>query len=604
MLPAEGTTPEYCRVDGHVATPGNTVNFRLGLPAAWNGKFLFEGVGGFGGTIGSLNAGLEKGYASASTDTGHQGSVIDASWALNNPAKRIDYAYRGTHVTAVAAKALSQAYYGTAPRHAYFDGCSNGGRQALMEAQRYPEDFDGIIAGDPSFGTLGQLRRTLVYQTLLSSPEHFLSAAKIALLANAVMKSCDAQDGLADGLITDPRACTFTPESLKCAGPDGPDCLTSAELETVNAIHGDLKGPFGRTLVRFPLGHEDGATGWQAWVTGASTPERRADGTLALTGRMPAGYSFQDGYLKYLAFEGADGTFDWRTFNLDRDGSKLQPFMDEFSPTNPDLSKLRARGGKLILYHGWADPALSALGTIAYYEDVVKKAGGRSQSDRFVELFMVPGMHHCQGTGPGPNSFDMLTALDEWVERGAAPSRVVASHTSNGIVDRTRPLCPYPQVAKYLGRGSIDQAENFQCAAPEAAQQAAASAPRAQARAFTPAKTPWGDPDLQGNYTNKYEYGTPFERPQEFEGRRLEDVTAKEIADAVKKRQEDTLENAKFFGGDPEGQDRKLRRVPRHLRSEPGQPAVACRRSAGRQDSADEARRPRAIRAASPAPEG
>jgi feruloyl esterase len=468
VVAAEGAAPEYCRIDGNVATPGNAVNFRLGLPNAWNGKFFFEGVGGFGGTIGSLSAGLEKGYASASTDTGHQGSVVDASWALNNPAKRIDYAYRGTHVTAAAAKALSHAYYGTPPRHAYFDGCSNGGRQALMEAQRYPEDFDGIIAGDPSFGTLGQLRRTLVYQTLLSSPEHSLSAAKISLLANAVLKSCDAQDGLADGLITDPRMCNFKPESLKCAGADGPDCLTSAELETVNAIHGDLKGPSGRTLLRFPLGHEDGATGWQAWVTGASAPERRPDGTVALTGRMPAGYSFQDGYLKYLAFAGADATFDWRTFNFDRDGSKLQPFMDEFSPTNTDLSKLRARNGKLILYHGWADPALSALGTIAYYDEVVKKTGGRGQSDRFVELFMVPGMHHCQGTGPGPNTFDMLTALDAWVEHGAAPSRVVASHVSNRIVDRSRPLCPYPQVAKYLGRGSVDQAENFQCAAPEA----------------------------------------------------------------------------------------------------------------------------------------
>jgi Tannase and feruloyl esterase len=551
VVAAERTTPDYCRVDGHVATPGNTVNFSLGLPAAWNGKFFFEGVGGFGGTVGSLNAGLEKGYASASTDTGHQGAVIDASWALNNPAKRIDYAYRGTHVTAVAAKALSQAYYGRAPRHAYFDGCSNGGRQALMEAQRYPEDFDGIIAGDPSLGTLGQVRRTLVYQTLLSSPEHFLSPAKIALLANAVTNSCDAQDGLADGLITDPRTCTFKPESLRCLGAGGPDCLTSAELETVNAIHGDLKGPFGRTLLRFPVGHEDGATGWQAWVTGASTPERRADGTLALTGRMPAGYSFQDGYLKYLAFDGADGMFDSRTFNLERDGPKLQPFMDGFSPTNPDLSKLRARGGKLILYHGWADPALSALGTIAYYEDVVKKAGGRSQSDRFVELFMVPGMHHCQGTGPGPNRFDTLTALDDWVEHGAAPSRVVASHTSSGIVDRTRPLCPYPHVAKYLGRGSVDQAENFRCAAPETAQQTSAARP--QARAFTPARTPWGDPDLQGNYTNKYENGTPFERPQEFEGRRLEDVTGQELTAVVKKRQENVLENAKFLGGDPEG---------------------------------------------------
>ncbi|HKF67895.1 MAG TPA: tannase/feruloyl esterase family alpha/beta hydrolase, partial [Vicinamibacterales bacterium] len=531
--------------------------------------------------------GLEKGYASASTDTGHQGTATDASWALNNPAKRIDFAYRGTHVTAATAKALSQAYYGSAPRRAYFNGCSNGGRQALMEAQRYPEDFDGIIAGDPSFGTMGQIRRTLVYQKLLSAG-HFLSAAKISTLAKAVLDSCDAQDGLADGLITDPRLCTFRPESLKCAGADAPNCLTSGELETVNAIHGDLKGPGGRMLVRFPLGHEDGATGWQAWVTGASDPQPRADNSLALTGRSPAGYSFQDGYLKYLAFEGADGTFDWRTFDLDRDGPKVQPFMDVFSPTSPDLSKLRSRGGKLILYHGWADPALSALVTIAYYDDVVKKAGGRQQSDRFVELFMAPGMHHCQGTGPGPNRFDMVTALDEWVDKGTAPTRVVATHATNGVIDRTRPLCPYPQVAKYTGRGSVDAAENFQCVAAEALQQAAAAAseprvasseprvarseprvarseprvarseqrapsPASRVASYAPPKTPWGDPDLQGNYTNKYEYGTPFERPREFEGRRLEDVSARELSDALKKRQEDTLERAKFFGGDPEG---------------------------------------------------
>jgi hypothetical protein len=468
IVPAAGTTPEYCRVDGHVATPGNTVNFRLGLPAMWNGKFVFEGVGGFGGAIGSLKAGLDHGYASASTDTGHQGTAIDASWGLNNPAKRIDYAYRGTHVTAVAAKAVSQTYYGAAPRHAYFNGCSNGGRQALMEAQRYPEDFDGIIAGDPSFGMLGQIRRTLMAQTMLSSAEHLLSTAKISLLAKAVLASCDARDGLADGLITDPRACTFRPETLKCAGADGPDCLTKAELETVSTIHGDLPGPNGRVLRGFPLGHEDGASGWQAWVTGAVDPERRPDGTLAFASRPPAGFSFQDGYLRYLAFEQSDGTFDWRTFSLDRHASKLQPFGETFSPTNPDLSALKNRGGKLLLYHGWADPALSAFGTVAYYEDVVKKAGGRRQSDQFVELFMVPGMHHCQGTGPGPNTFDMLSALDTWVEKGSAPARVVASHATAGVVDRTRPLCPYPQVARYTGRGSIDDAANFQCAAPDA----------------------------------------------------------------------------------------------------------------------------------------
>src|SRR5262249_45486255 len=280
---------------------------------------------------------------------------------------------------------------------------------------------------------------TLVYQTLLSSG-HFLSSAKISMLAKAVLDSCDAQDGLADGLITDPRLCTFRPETLKCTGADGPNCLTSAELETVNAIHGDLKGPGGRVLQRFPLGHEDGTSGWQAWVTGASDPERRADSTLALTGRMPLGFSFQEGYLKYLAFEGADGTFDWRTFNMERDAAKLQPFMDVFSPTNSDLSALRRRGAKLILYHGWADPALSALGTIAYYDEVMKKAGGRAQADAFMKLFLAPAMHHCQGTGPGPNRFDMLAALDEWVEHGTAPSRVVASHATSGVVDRSRPL--------------------------------------------------------------------------------------------------------------------------------------------------------------------
>jgi feruloyl esterase len=554
MVAAAGTAPEYCKVEGHVATPGNEVNFRLALPAAWNGKFYFEGVGGFAGSFGPMTTGLEKGYASATTDTGHQGTVIDASWALNNPAKRIDFAYRGTHVTAVATKAISQAYYGAPPRHAYFDGCSNGGRQALLEAQRYPEDFDGIIAGDPSFGTLGQVRRALVYQKLLSSPAHFLSAAKVSLLARSVLAACDAQDGLVDGLVSDPGQCNFRPETLKCAGPDGPDCLTAAELETVNAVHGDLKGPGGRVLTRFPLGHEDGGSGWQAWVTGAAQPEIRPDGTLALTGRMPAGFSFQNGYLQYLAFENADGQFDWRTFDVDRDGPKLQPFMDVFSPVNADLSKLRARGAKLLMYHGWADPALSAFGTIAYYEDVVSKAGGRAQSDKFVELFMAPGMHHCMGNGPGPNRFDMLSALDAWVDKGVAPGRVVASHSTNGVVDRSRPLCPYPEVARCKGGGSIDDANNFECASPGTKQSAlSAASQRADARSYAPPKTPWGDPDLAGNYTNKYEYGTPFERPAEFEGRRLEDVTAKELQDAVQKRQTDTLERAKFFGGDPEG---------------------------------------------------
>jgi feruloyl esterase len=479
MVAAIEKTPAYCQVDGFVATPGNTVNFRLGLPETWNNKFYFEGVGGFAGVIGPLKAGLDRGYASASTDTGHRGTGTDASWALNNPAKKIDYAYRGTHVTAVAAKALSEAYYGSTSRHAYFNGCSNGGRQALMEAQRFPEDFDGIIAGDPALGTMGQIRRTLTYQSMLSSPDRLLPASKVKLLSEAIVASCDARDGLVDGLITDPRACTFRPETLKCSAGDAPDCLTAGQLATVNAIYADAKGPGGVTLPGFPMGHEDGASGWQAWITGAALPTAGADGTLGFA-NAPAGFRFQEGFLKYLAFDG-DQPFDWRTFDMQRDTARLLASQEMFSPTSPDLSTLRKRGGKLILYHGWSDPGISALGTVGYYDAVVKAAGGREQSDAFARLFMVPGMHHCPGTGPGPNTFDMLTALENWVEKGTAPTRVVAIHATAGTIDRSRPLCAYPQVARYVGTGSIDAAENFRCEMPAAntAQRATPSSSRA-----------------------------------------------------------------------------------------------------------------------------
>jgi feruloyl esterase len=471
VVAAAASLPQYCQVDASVATPGNTVNFRLGLPASWNNKFYFEGVGGFAGTIGSLRAGLERGYASASTDTGHQGAVTDASWALNNPAKELDFAHRGTHVTAVAAKALSSAYYGSAPRHAYFSGCSNGGRQALLEAQRYPGDFDGIVAVNPSFGTLGQIQRALIFQALFKSPNHVLPPAKVKLLSEAVVASCDAHDGLADGLISDPRACTFRPETLACKGADGPDCLTAGQIETVKAIYADVRGPEGIVLRGFPMGHEDGATGWQQWITGATPPAPQADGGLAFSGRPPLGFAFADGYLRYLSFPEDDPNFDLRTFSFERHGSKLQASIEAFSPTNPDLAPFRKAGGKLVVVHGWSDPGLSAAATIAYYDEVVKAAGGRQQSDQFVKLFMAPGMHHCPGNGPGPNTFDMLTALEQWVEDGVAPSRVIASHATRGVVDRTRPLCAYPQVARYVGRGNVDAAENFRCETPAAATQ-------------------------------------------------------------------------------------------------------------------------------------
>jgi feruloyl esterase len=459
ILPS-ATTPQHCQVDAVVATPGNTVNVRLGLPAAWNGKFYFEGVGGFGGAIGSIAAGLARGYASASTDTGHQGATTDATWARDNPARALDFAHRGTHAAAVAAKAMTRLYFGNPPRHSYFHGCSNGGRQALMEAQRYPDDFDGIVAGNPSFGTLGQIQRALIYQTMLASPERALPAAKVEVVARATLASCDAADGLADGLVSNPRACSFRPETLACAGAPGADCLTPGELATVKAVYADVKGPNGIVLHGFPPGHEDGRTGWQQWLTGAAPPAADAGGTLSFGANPPLGFRFQDGFLRYLAFPG-EPSFDFRSFSFDRYASRLPAAIELLSPTNPDLTTFGRNGGRLIVYHGWADPGLSANTTVSYYEDVKRTT---RNADAFVRLFMAPGMHHCQGNGPGPNTFDMLSALEEWVERGTAPTRVIASRATKGVTERTRPLCPYPQVARYSGSGSVDAAENFRCA--------------------------------------------------------------------------------------------------------------------------------------------
>src|SRR5262245_19922849 len=253
VVAADGTTPQYCQVDGHVAVPGNEVNFRLGLPERWNGKYYFVGVGGLGGTIGSLGAGLVRGYASASTDTGHQ--ATDPSWGANR-AKEIDYGHRGIHVTAVAGKELTGAFYGRPAQHAYFNGCSNGGRQALMEVQRYPADFDGIIAGDPATGTPMQAGRALVFQKLLASSESYLPAEKVEMLSKATLDACDAADGLKDGLVSEPNKCQFKPETLLCKSGDGPTCLTAKQLDVVQQIYKGAKLANGENYAYgFPFGH-------------------------------------------------------------------------------------------------------------------------------------------------------------------------------------------------------------------------------------------------------------------------------------------------------------------------------------------------------------
>jgi feruloyl esterase len=462
VVEADGTRPRHCLVDGHAASTGNTVNFRVALPDAWNGKFLFLGVGGLGGTIANLDPGLARRYATASTDTGHQAS--EPGWASNR-AKEIDYGHRGTHVTTVAAKAVTAGFYGSTPKFAYFQGCSNGGRQALMEVQRYPEDFDGVIAGDPATGTPMQVGRAIVYQKMLASPDNYLTPQAIERLSRATVAACDKGDGLEDGLVSDPRACRFDPASLACREGSAPgSCLTSGQLEVVKLIYAGTKLENGEVYSHgFPPGHEGGESGWRQWVSGAEAPVRSVDGSLAYAGKtLPAGYSFMDFNFKFLSLDKDDAGFDWRAFDADRDIPRMKTMTGILSPANPDLRPFLKHGGKLIVYHGWADPGISAYGTLAYHDAVLKAVGGEVIADRFLRTYFVPGMHHCSG-GPGPNRFDMLTALEQWVENGLTPERIVASRIVDGKTVRTRPLCPHPQVARYRGSGSIDANASFVC---------------------------------------------------------------------------------------------------------------------------------------------
>ncbi len=461
VVDASAGVPRHCLVDGHTATPGNEVRFRVGLPERWNGKFYFVGVGGLGGTIGSLRKGLMRGYASASTDTGHAQNEPD--W-WSNRAKEIDYGHRGTHVTAVAGKAIASAFYGGPVQHAYFEGCSNGGRQALMEVQRYPDDFDGIIAGDPATGTPMQVGRALVYQTMLAKPENYLPGDKLELLSRATLAACDKADGLEDGLVADPRRCTFDPDTLKCQGADEATCLTAGQVDVVKKIYAGAKLPTGETYAHpFPPGHEGGATGWRAWISGPERPQRQADGTLAYTGAsVPSGYRLSEQNMRFLATDDDDPTLTWRTFRFPQDLERMKTMTEILSPLDPDLRPFKSNGGKLLLYHGWADPAISAYGTLSYFEKARDIVGGQEQVDAFARLYLVPGMHHCSG-GPGPNQFDMLTPLENWVEKGIPPAQVIARSRVEGRLDRTRPLCPHPQVARYVGSGSIEEAASFRC---------------------------------------------------------------------------------------------------------------------------------------------
>ncbi len=447
---ASAALPEHCRVEGRIG-PG-AIGFAVQLPSAWNGKLYHQGGGGYVGFIPNADAGLRLGYATAATDTGHKGAgpiggALDGSWALNDDQARVDFGYRAIHVTTVTAKRIARAYYGSGPRLSYFLGCSRGGGQGLMEAQRFPEDFDGILVGAPAFDwTEFMTGFNWDARALAAGP---LPASKLPLLARAVLADCDGKDGLVDGLVQDPRRCTFDPISLLCAGPDAPDCLTPAQVTAVRSVYAGPRDAWGRSLSPgFPVGSEDGGSGWETWISGS--------------GAAPSlQYTFQDQFFRYLVFN--DPAYDPFTLNYDTDPARLARIGAILNATDPDLSAMQRRGGKILMYHGTNDHALSLYKTIQYYDEV--RDTMRGDVGRFFRFFFVPGMHHCAG-GPGLNTFDGFGALVDWVENGRAPERIVASATA--MPGRTRPLCPYPKEARYVGHGSVDDASSFVCASPRA----------------------------------------------------------------------------------------------------------------------------------------
>ena len=462
--------PALCRVVGSIKpSPDSDIRFEVWLPASgWNGKFQGIGNGGYAGAIGfaGLADAVRNGYAAASTDTGHQDGGTSAAWALNHPEKIVDFGYRAIHETAVGAKAIIRAFYGQQPKRSYFNSCSNGGRQALMEAQRYPADYDGIIAGAPANNWTHLLSAAASgVRATLAEPASYIPASKLQALQSAALAQCDSADGVNDGVIENPLTCHFDPASLQCKDSETDSCLTVAQLTALKSIYNGLKSNNGRLI--FPglsPGGENEPGGWAPWVVGAEPGKSLM-------------YSFSTQFFKNMVYSNPDWQF--QTFDSDRDMKTAdQRMARQLNATNPDLSAFQKRGGKLILYHGWTDAAIPAVNAVNYFDSVVTKMGA-STSSAFLRLYMVPGMEHCGG-GAGPNAFgqggtpdgdrfhSIDAALEAWVEQGIAPDQLIATkyktnfNPQSGTV-RTRPLCAWPQTAKYKGSGSTDDAANFSC---------------------------------------------------------------------------------------------------------------------------------------------
>jgi feruloyl esterase len=462
--------PAFCRIVAEAKpTADSDIKLEVWMPiSGWNGKLQGIGNGGFAGLIDDrqLGVAMSRGYAATATDTGHAGSPIDATWALGHPEKVIDFGHRGIHEMTRVAKEAVRAFYGKAAQRSYFAGCSDGGREALMEAQRYPADYDGILAGAPAnYWTALLSTAAWDTQALTLDPASFIPPAKIPTISAAVLAACDELDGVRDGILNDPRQCHFDPATIECkAGEDTDKCLTAPQADALKKIYAGPHDSHGHeVLPGFLPGAEDGRGGWGLWIFGPAP----AKSLMA---------SFGIGYFSNMVYEKSD--WDYKTFALEA-GLKLaeEKTATALNAIDADLKPFRVRGGKLILYHGWDDPAIPAINAVNYYQSVIANMG-QHDADSFVRLYMVPGMQHCDN-GPGPDSFGQVgkmtvddpqrsvdTALEQWVEKNAAPSRIITSKYAGDDKQHatmTRPLCAYPQAAKYKGSGDTNDEANFAC---------------------------------------------------------------------------------------------------------------------------------------------
>lgn len=469
---AESAPAPHCKVAG---TIGKEIHFELLLPENWNGKFVMGGGGGFVGSVQNTSlmfGSLQAGYATVGTDTGHQDHPLSARWAHNNPERLVNFGHKAVHRTAVTAKALTKSYYQNEIARSYFTGCSRGGGQGLMEAQRYPEDFDGIVAGAPAYNWApGIAALTQISQAMYPDPNNLQEAVvgskEQELIESSYLAMCDEQDGIKDGILNDPRQCKFDVTTLLCKDKKTDSCLSKQQLAAVKVVYDGPKDSKGNSLFYgFPFGGETAEGGWSRWLTGGlkyqAGEEEFQSGVEAGDFEGPVAPSFHYGFgigiMKYFVYNDPDWTYQNYNFdNLRKDSERVAEILNA---TNPDLSSFRKRGGKLILYSGWSDAAAPGAAVTGYYEDVL--AHDKTAADD-TRLFMMPGVEHCFG-GPGPSFVNYLTEIDKWLESGKVPDQVTAYWLDEKMQPNgSRPVCAYPKVAMYDGKGDSRDVASFSC---------------------------------------------------------------------------------------------------------------------------------------------